>query len=60
MTDIADIEDLDARAEVERMGLRMGRELIINHTKYTTIEAVADLATGISPADQAVPASSAT
>ena len=42
------------------MGLRMGRELIINHSKYTTIEDVADLATGISPADQAVPASSAT
>ncbi|MFP4374916.1 MAG: S-methyl-5-thioribose kinase [Spirochaetaceae bacterium] len=59
VSDIADIEDLDARAEVERMGLRMGKELIINHGKYTTIEAVADLATSISPAGQAVPASSA-
>jgi len=59
VSDIAAIEDLDARAEVERMGLKMGRELIINHSKYTTIEAAADLATGISPADQAVHAPSA-
>jgi hypothetical protein len=40
------------------MGLEMGKELIINHASYTTIEQVADLATGISPADQAVPAAS--
>ena len=58
VSDIADIEDLEARAEVERMGLRMGRELIVNHATYSTIEQVADLATRISPADQAVPATS--
>lgn len=59
VSDIADIEDLDARAAVERMGLRMGKELIKNHAQYATIESVIDLATGISPAEQAIRAGTA-
>lgn len=58
VSDIAAIEDLDARAAVERMALRMGKELIVNHENYTTIDQLVNLATAISPADQAVYAGS--
>jgi 5-methylthioribose kinase len=55
VSDIKDIPDLEARAEVERMGLRMAKELIKHHDRYTSIEELVALAREISPADQAIP-----
>ncbi len=54
VSDIADIEDLDSRARIDRMALEMGKELIINRNRYDGIDPVISLATSISPADQAI------
>jgi len=49
VSDIAELQDLKARARIDRMALRMGKELIMRHQQYTTIDALTDVAMKISP-----------
>ncbi len=49
VADISSIEDLKARAKIERSCLKFARELLVNRKQYSTITDVATLATQLSP-----------
>jgi 5-methylthioribose kinase len=49
VADIADIQDLDERAKIERMVLHMAKEIVIHREEYSSIEELVDLAKEISP-----------
>ena len=49
VADIADIKDLEARARVERMTLRLGKILATQRDQFKSIEEVVELAKTISP-----------
>ncbi len=52
VSDIADIKDTKARAELDRHALKIGRELIMKHEQVHTIENVLDIATNFLPLTQ--------
>ena len=49
VADIANIQDLDERAKIERMVLHMAKEIVIHREEYSSIEELVDLAKEISP-----------
>lgn len=49
VADIAGIPDLKARAAIERQALLMGRRMVIDRSRFGSIEAVSDLAREVSP-----------
>ena len=54
VSDIADIEDLEARAKIDRMALEIGRELIINRNRMASIGEALDLVKNVSPLEAVV------
>ncbi|ADD68869.1 5-methylthioribose kinase [Denitrovibrio acetiphilus DSM 12809] len=49
VADIADIEDLKERARIERMTLKMGKQMVINRDSYSSIQELTALAKELSP-----------
>ncbi len=49
VSDIAEIEDTVARAELDRLALGMGKEFLLKADSLSTIHEVIDIAKGISP-----------
>ena len=49
VSDVKEIEDTEARAELERLSLQIGKELITDRQQIKSIQEVIDIATRVSP-----------